>query len=225
MTRSDLRLLTLHGLRLGGLATVDDVAAVHALEPPAVAGELCRLHTDGLVAPARGDDGRWVLTESGRRHGEALLARELGRARSANGTANARATVTSAYHGFLDLNQPMLEVCTRWQIVSRDPVVLNDHRDPTHDAAVLAALSDIDARIQPICDELESVLVRFARYGSGFTEALTRLHRGDLDWLTKPTILSYHTLWFQLHEDLLATLGLDRAAESAPPARTESGKE
>ncbi len=34
------------------------------------------------------------------------------------------------------------------------------------------------------------------------------------EWLTKPTILSYHTLWFQLHEDLLATLGLERAAET-----------
>ena len=25
---------------------------------------------------------------------------------------------------------------------------------------------------------------------------------------------SYHTVWFELHEDLLATLGLERAAET-----------
>jgi len=24
---------------------------------------------------------------------------------------------------------------------------------------------------------------------------------------------SYHTVWFELHEDLLATLGIDRASE------------
>ena len=32
---------------------------------------------------------------------------------------------------------------------------------------------------------------------------------------TKPVIESYHTVWFELHEDLLVTLGLDRAAETA----------
>jgi hypothetical protein len=38
---------------------------------------------------------------------------------------------------------------------------------------------------------------------------------GDLDWFTRPMIESYHTVWFELHENLLATLGIQRAMEQA----------
>ena len=34
-----------------------------------------------------------------------------------------------------------------------------------------------------------------------------------VEWFTKPVIDSYHTVWFELHEDLLATLGIERASE------------
>ena len=43
--------------------------------------------------------------------------------------------------------------------------------------------------------------------------ALDRIRGGDLDWFTKPMIDSYHTVWFELHENLLATLGIQRAKE------------
>lgn len=203
--------LTIHGLRLAGLAKPSDVAAIHGLDSPVVERELRWLRNEGLVAPARGDANRWALTAEGRRHGEALLARELAGTEQVGGPA----AVIDAYHRFVALNQPMLSVCTRWQIVSDDPVVLNDHSDPARDASIIADLHEIDDRVQPICDQLEAVLARFGRYAQGFDEALHRLGRGEIDWLTKPTLLSYHTLWFQLHEDLLATLGLERAAESA----------
>jgi hypothetical protein len=44
---------------------------------------------------------------------------------------------------------------------------------------------------------------------------MNNLASGDRDWFTKPTIDSYHTVWFELHEDLLATLGIDRISERA----------
>ena len=214
MSVDGLRLLTLHGLRLVGLATADAVADVHGLDPGAVSEQLEGLRIEGLVAPARGSGGRWTLTAAGRRHGEDLLACELAAVSTDDG-ASGRSVATVAYHRFLDLNQQLLAVCTDWQILDRDPVVLNDHSDPAHDSAVIAALGEIDDRIGPVCAELEAVLTRFGRYRPGFIAALRRLRRGETDWLTKPTILSYHTLWFQLHEDLLATLGLERAAETA----------
>jgi hypothetical protein len=35
---------------------------------------------------------------------------------------------------------------------------------------------------------------------------------------------SFHTVWFELHEDLLTTLGLDRGAEAeAPTESTTTG--
>ena len=36
---------------------------------------------------------------------------------------------------------------------------------------------------------------------------------GDTEWITSPSIDSYHTVWMQLHEDLLLALGRDRATE------------
>jgi hypothetical protein len=37
-----------------------------------------------------------------------------------------------------------------------------------------------------------------------------RLNDGEREWLASPTIDSYHTVWMQLHEDLLLALGLER---------------
>ena len=49
--------------------------------------------------------------------------------------------------------------------------------------------------------------------GDDLRSALERLVDGDTDWFTKPTIPSYHTVWFELHEDLLVTLGIERSSE------------
>ena len=38
--------------------------------------------------------------------------------------------------------------------------------------------------------------------------------------MTKPMIDSYHSVWFELHEDLLATLGIERGSEPEPWKRT-----
>jgi hypothetical protein len=35
-------------------------------------------------------------------------------------------------------------------------------------------------------------------------------------------IPSFHTVWFELHEDLLATLGLDRSAEHTSNAEADA---
>ena len=39
------------------------------------------------------------------------------------------------------------------------------------------------------------------------------MRAGERDWFAKPMIDSYHTVWFQLHEDLLNTLGIERSKE------------
>ena len=67
--------------------------------------------------------------------------------------------------------------------------------------------------MQPICAELAATLERFGSYGPRLAEARARVEGGDVDWFTKPMIDSYHTVWFELHEDLLATLGIERSTE------------
>jgi hypothetical protein len=37
---------------------------------------------------------------------------------------------------------------------------------------------------------------------------------GDTTWLTRPIIDSYHTVWFELHEELILAAGLTREDEA-----------
>jgi hypothetical protein len=52
-------------------------------------------------------------------------------------------------------------------------------------------------------------MLRFRRYRVRLTDALASARSGTLDDVTDSTA-SYHAVWFQLHEDLLATLGIPR---------------
>ena len=72
---------------------------------------------------------------------------------------------------------------------------------------------EADGVVQPICAELAGRLARFDGYGRRFSESLGRVVAGEVEWFTRPMIDSYHTVWFELHEDLLATLGIERAKE------------
>ena len=53
-----------------------------------------------------------------------------------------------------------------------------------------------------------------AGYRDRLRTAVDRVRAGEREWFDKPLIDSFHTVWFELHEDLLATLGLERAAET-----------
>ena len=75
-------------------------------------------------------------------------------------------------------------------------------------------LVELDKQAQPVCASLAEQLERFTSYGSRFTHALEMVLKGDTDWIAKPMIESYHTVWFELHENFFSTLGIDRASES-----------
>ena len=62
---------------------------------------------------------------------------------------------------------------------------------------------------------LTEALGRFGHYGPRLDFALSQVESGDINWFTKPSLDSYHEVWFELHEDLLVTLGIDRASELA----------
>ena len=126
-----------------------------------------------------------------------------------------RPAIQAAYERFLDINADLLAICTAWQL--RDvggEQVINDHTEAAHDAAVIDQLVELDAKVQPICTDLGAELDRFGSYGRRLGQALTNVRAGDVDWFTKPMIASYHTVWFELHEDLLATLGIERSSEA-----------
>ena len=200
-------LQVLHALRLRSVAPSADVARRLSVDPATVETLLADASTRGWVRHREGVLAGWALTATGRAEGERLLAQEL----EASGT---RTTVERAYTSFLELNGELLAICTEWQVVSVDGVeVVNDHRDVERDAGVLARLGRLHAATRPVLELLDTALDRFGGYGQRLGAAHARITSGETEWLTRPTIDSYHTVWFELHEDLLATLGRRRTDE------------
>jgi DNA-binding MarR family transcriptional regulator len=209
--RSDPRLLVLHGLRLKGQAGAAAIAESAGLATADVEAWLERLAADGLVVHRDTPAPAWSLTPAGRAEHSRLVGREID-------AAGVRPAIEGAYERFRALNGGVLDACSRWQV--RDiagAVVVNDHRDPAYDARVVADLAALHNRVEPVCDELAGALERYRLYGDQLSRAVARVEAGERDWFTKPVLPSYHTVWFELHEDLLTTLGLDRTAEADGP--------
>jgi predicted ArsR family transcriptional regulator len=204
---SDLRTIVLHGLRLKGFADAAAAAEAVGLDEADAKPELDALVGEGLATYREGRLSGFALTPAGREAHARLLAEEL----DATGQRDA---VRAAYERFLGINQDLLGICTAWQLreVGGESVV-NDHADAAYDAGVVAQLAELHAAVAPICDDLGAALDRFAGYGPRLAAALAKVQAGDSDWFTKPMIASYHTVWFELHEDLLATLGIERSSE------------
>ena len=125
--------------------------------------------------------------------------------------ADVEAAVERAYTRFLELNRELIRLCNDWQV--RPGGVPNDHADPTYDWAGIDRLVAIDDRVAPILRSTASNVARFVNYRPRLRSARERVNEGEHEWLTSPRIDSYHTVWMQLHEDLLLALGRDRASE------------
>ena len=139
-----------------------------------------------------------------RAEGERRLAVEL----EVTGT---RARTEVLYRRFLVLNPEVLRVASAWQVRTINGVdVPNDHADEDHDAAVIAEMEALHRRAEGLLAEFEAPLPRLAGYRPRLNLALGRVRSGEGDWFVRPGLDSYHTVWFELHENLLATLGRRR---------------
>jgi hypothetical protein len=126
---------------------------------------------------------------------------------------DAEAAVQGVYDRFLPLNRSLLQICTDWQV--RPGGVPNDHADKAYDWGVVDRLVALDEQTGPVVRSLGRRVSRFAQYRERLRGARRRVQDDEHDWLLSPRIDSYHTVWMQLHEDLLLGLGLDRAEESS----------
>ena len=204
---SDIRTLVMHGLRLKGFAEAAAVGEAVGVAEADAKPILDQLVSDGFAAYRDGKLSGFSLTKPGREEHARLLSAELD-------GADARSLVEASYREFLLLNTQLLTVCTEWQLREVDgESTVNDHSDPVYDGGVIEKLADLHAEVLPICNDLAAGLHRFGGYGARLSHALDRVRDGDTDWFTKPMIASYHTVWFELHEDLLCTLGIERGSE------------
>ncbi len=203
---SDELSLVLFALRVRLFAEVDAVAERCRLPIDRTAAVLADAAAGGLVHHRDGARPGWRLTPHGRSVGAARW-----RAEAVDG--GCIPAVTEQYHAFRALNQPLLEVVSAWQVRDLEAGTVNDHTDPAHDAAVLDDLTELDTRVAPICDRLSASMQRYGWYRPRFAAALGRARAGEVDAVAAPLSDSYHTVWFELHEDLLVTLEIDRADE------------
>jgi hypothetical protein len=63
----------------------------------------------------------------------------------------------------------------------------------------------------PLLGGLAGALHRFVRYPVRLHSAFERFQGGDRDALARPLSGSYHDVWMELHQDLLVSLGRQRA--------------
>ncbi|MFI5490681.1 transcriptional regulator [Micromonospora echinaurantiaca] len=202
MTGSD-ESLVLHALRCIGFAELSRVADAAGLPEAEAESQLIDLAVAGLVTRTPGGFGGWGLMEAGRVEDTRRITGELD-------ATGARDAVAAAYEKFMVLNPELLDLCSAWHLRTVDGVVAsNDHSDRAYDARVLERFADLDQRAEAVCTDLAAALPRFRRYRTRLAAALDRAQSGALDELVDSTT-SYHTVWFQLHEDLLATLGIPR---------------
>ena len=66
----------------------------------------------------------------------------------------------------------------------------------------------------PIVTAAAAQVPRLSRYSAKLQAALDNVHAGETAWLSRPLIDSYHTVWFELHEELIVAAGLTRESEA-----------
>jgi hypothetical protein len=190
-------LAVLQAVRLKGRVSRDDLSATLGEDRFDV---IDRLVGSGLLL----DGPTLRLSPEGRARLEGLLADERSRIDTA--------AVLAAYGEFRSVNAEFKALVTDWQLRNGRP---NTHEDAGYDAAVLARLDDVHQRVAPVIAAVAIQLPRLSRYTVKLQTALDNIHAGQTMWLARPLIDSYHTVWFELHEELILAAGRTRETDDA----------
>ena len=195
----------IRALIIKGLVLPDALAPALLSTPEQVQPLLDRLVAEGLV---EGVAGAYRLTADGTIRGRDLMAADQDRW----GAENALAAIDA----FVALDHRMKETVTAWQLTATEgELVLNDHTDRAYDARVLGQLAalhdDTAAWLMPLVPGLG----RLGVYHSRLERALGLARGGDQRFVASPRVDSYHSVWFELHEDLIQLAGRNRADETA----------
>ncbi|MEE8497968.1 MAG: pyruvate, phosphate dikinase [Acidimicrobiia bacterium] len=190
---------------------IKGVVTVEMLAPAVVAGSedlgpvLDEMSADGLI----GDSGGLIqLTDEGKALGLEMMAADRDAWRVDNASA--------ALDAFVPLDQRMKEVVTAWQMSEVDgKPVLNDHSDGDYDAAVLERLASLHQDAAAWLESMFDGLPRLEDYSSRLHRAAKLVAEGDHGYIASPRVDSYHSIWFELHEDLILLAGRSREDEVA----------
>ncbi|HEY1974883.1 MAG TPA: hypothetical protein VGH89_43520 [Pseudonocardia sp.] len=196
------KIRVLQALRLKGRPQLADVVSATGLDEAALAPVLAELAAAELSTEA---NGRYRLTKPGRDELTRLIADER--------TGVDQAALTELYHEFDAHNSAFKQLVTDWQL--KDGVNPNDHTDVEYDNKIVQRLGELHTDFRPLVERMVAVAPRLTPYPGRFDAALAKVRAGESTWFARPLIDSYHTVWFELHEDLIGLAGLSRAEEAA----------
>ena len=194
--------LVLHGLAIKKHADAAAVAGIVRLPVERVAALLADAVKRGRVVEA---GGRFVLAPAARMTLDGEYSRYYDGVR-------ANAEFVAAYEAFERINVDLKQLITDWQ--TRDiggTRVPNDHSDKAHDRKVIDRLGDLHERADRILERLAAGLPRLQVWRDKLLAALEKAEDGAIEWVSDVKIESYHTAWFELHEDLLRIMGRTRS--------------
>ncbi len=194
-TASGMHVKVLQAVRLKGRVSLADLATTLGEDHRVIAEIVDQLTASSLLVAG----ATLRISPEGRTRLNALLAGERKEVDPA--------AMAAAYNEFRSVNADFKVVVTDWQLKGGQP---NVHDDAGYDAAVLARLDDVHRRVLPIIAAAAAQLPRLRAYSAKLTAALDKVRSGDIGWLSRPLIDSYHTVWFELHEELILAVGLTR---------------
>jgi hypothetical protein len=192
-------LTVLQAVRLKGRMSEADLVATLGEDPADVAATLAQLTAVGLLVTGKA----LRISPEGRARLNALLAEER--------SGVDQNVLATSYGDFRAVNNEFKALVSDWQIKDGQP---NSHDDAEYDAAILNRLDNVHQRVLPVIATVTTLLPRLHAYAAKLDSALDKVKAGDTTWLARPIIDSYHTVWFELHEELIAASGLTREEEA-----------
>jgi pyruvate,orthophosphate dikinase len=182
-------------VQLKGLCTASKAAA--ALETsPATVEAIIGASAAFFKTTARGN----ALTPEGR----AWLAEALRSERAAADSV----VMEGCYTAFMGLNSRFKRLVNEWQVGGTA-----GDQTAQQTGAMLGALNEIHTGLAAVLGPANGQLARLTSYGPRFDAALAQLRAGDLSMMASPLKDSYHTVWFEYHEELIALCGRNRLEE------------
>jgi len=188
---------------LRGRADPVEVAAALGWERGQLDPVVDRLRHEGLLgAPAPGD----LLATNDR--GRFAVAVDLARTMEQHGDPFAR-----LLEDFRPPNSVFKELVTTWQL---QVGVASDAPDRGAGELLIQRLRvEVHTAVTDLIGNAAAMVPRFERYEVRLSGALAGLDGGDHRYMASPFVESYHTIWFELHEELIGLAGTSRAAEEA----------
>ena len=177
----------LHEVRLRGMLDVED--GDRDIERLIATGYLLRRGSKVVIMPAgKAAHATWALLPEG---------------------TEQHAAARRAYDQFLVFDRQVKQLTTEWQLAAG----ANGRSEgfSAEDWKLIDRLTAVHEKAGAPLGALGREVPRFAGYRPRLRHALQQLEEGDPKWFSGVTCDSYHTVWWQLHEDLLVALGIARS--------------